>query len=33
MKDLTEIEELIWTNIERNCIGKKNAVTQKTLFG
>ena len=33
MKDLTEVEELIWTTIEKNCIGKENAVTQSTLFG
>lgn len=33
MKDLTEVEELIWTNIEKNSIGKENAVSQKVLFG
>ncbi|MBA7661829.1 hypothetical protein ES703_69849 [subsurface metagenome] len=33
MKKLTEVEELIWKNIEKNCVGKENAVTQMTLFG
>jgi len=33
MKELTEVENLIWTNIEENCIGRENAITQMTLFG
>lgn len=33
MKELTKVENLIWTNIEKNSIGKENAVSQKILFG
>lgn len=33
MKELTPVENLIWKNIEENCVGKENAVTQMTLFG
>ena len=33
MKDLTPTEDLIWSNIEKNCIGKENSISQMTLFG
>jgi len=33
MKELTPIENLIWTNIEKNCVGKENAISQDTLLG
>jgi len=33
MKELTLVENLIWTNIEKNCVGKENAITKMTLFG
>jgi len=33
MKELTEVEGLIWSWIEKDYVGKENAVSQSTLFG
>ena len=33
MENLTEVEEKIWGWIDKDYVGKPNAVTQSTLFG
>jgi len=33
MEDLNEVEKLIWSWIEKENVGKENAISQKTLFG